>query len=85
MGTFLKSKILEWSDVPDSCNDDFDFLFINNHLVRPQESCIQNFKFLPIQEVTHLLIVFDASLKEAKMTFLIPDRMIFILFSSIII
>ena len=65
--------------------DDFDFLFINNHLVRPQESCIKNFKFLPIQEVLHLLTVLDASLKEAKMTFLIPERIIFIFFILIII
>ena len=41
-----------------------------------QASYEKNFKFLPIQEVAHLLTVFDASLKEAKMTFLIPERMI---------
>ena len=59
--------------------------FINNQLVGPQASRNQNFKFLASQEVLHLLTVFDASLKEAKMTFLIPERIIFIFFILIII
>ena len=36
-----------------------------------QGTCIKNFKFLPSQEVLHLLTVFDASLKEAKR--MVPD------------
>ena len=36
---------------------------------------MQNFKFLASQEVLHLLQVFAASLKEAKRTFLPPERM----------
>ena len=35
---------------------------------------MQNFKFLARQEVLNLLQVFAVSLKEAKMTFLIPER-----------
>ena len=46
---------------------------------------IQNFKFLASHEVLHLLTVFDVSLKEAKMTFLIPARMNLINLSSFII
>ena len=58
--------------------------FIPNHLVRYHGSCIQNHKFLVSQEVIHLLQVFDASLKEAKTTFLIPARITLIIFSSLI-
>ena len=62
-------------DVPDSCKDDFNDFFIINHLVRPQGTFISNFKFLASQEVLLLLQVFGASLKEAKGTFLIPEKM----------
>ena len=58
---------------------------INSHLVGPQASCIQYFKFLASQKVLYLLTVFDASLKEAKTTFLIPTRMTLINLSSLII
>ena len=51
------------------------YLFIINLLVRYQGSCIQNLKFLVSQEVRHLLQVFDVSLKDAQMVFLIPSRM----------
>ena len=61
------------------------FFFIIKYLVGYQGSCVQNFKFLATQEVLDLVPVFDASLKEAKMTFLIPERIIFILFLLIII
>ena len=48
---------------------------IFNHQVRPQGSCMQNFKFLASQEVLHLLQVLAVSFKEAKRTVLTPERM----------
>ena len=36
------------------------------------------FKLLASQEVLHLLQIFAVSLKEAKMTFLIPERITFL-------
>ena len=60
------------------------FLIIN-HLVRPQGIFISNFKFLAIQEVLFLLQVFDASLKEAKGTFLTPEGMTSMKFASFLI
>ena len=54
--------------------------FIINHLVRPQGTFISNFKFLASQEVLLLLQVFGASLKEAKGTFLIPEKMTSMIF-----
>ena len=74
-----------YDDVPDSCKDELDKFFIINYLVVYQGSCTQNFKFLASQEVLRLLLVFDVSLKEAKMTFLIPARMNLINLSSLII
>ena len=74
-----------YDDVPDSCKDELDKFFIINYLVVYQGSCTQNFKFLASQEVLRLLLVFDVSLKEAKMTFLISARMNLINFSSLII
>ena len=46
---------------------------------------MQNLKFLACQEVARLLQVFDASLKEAKGTFLTPARMTLKYFSSLMI
>ena len=66
---------------PDSCKDEYEKNVINNHLVKHQEIYILIFKFLAGQEVFHLLLVFDESLNEAKMTFLIPAKMIWINFS----
>ena len=43
-----------------------------------QESCMKYFKLLASQEVLHLLQIFAVSLKEAKMTFLIPERITFL-------
>ena len=56
------------------------FLIIN-HLVRPQGTCISNFKLLASQEVLLLLHVFAVSLKEVKGTFLIPAKMNSMIFS----
>ena len=60
-GTFLTPARME-----------FEIFFIFNDLFMSQGSCMQNFKFLACQEVARLLQVFDASLKEAKGTFLTP-------------
>ena len=41
---------------------------------------MQNFKFQASQEVLHLLQVFAVSLKEARRTFLTPERMTLLIF-----
>ena len=71
-----------YEDVPDSCNDDFDFISVRNHLIRPQERPVYIFRVLASLEVLRLLYDSIMSTKKAKRIFLTPSRMILILFSS---